>query len=66
MIQNFAVAVPSLAKNLFVGQGANVTDHRRTGTRENPYPTIGAAMTAATAGDVIAVLPGVYTENRSR
>ena len=32
------------------------------GTRENPYPTIGAAMTAAAAGDVVAVLPGVYTE----
>ena len=32
------------------------------GTRSNPYSTISAAMTAANAGDTIAVLPGVYTE----
>ena len=58
--ETFAVFVPSLATNLFVEAGANATT--ATGTRENPYATIGAAMTAATAGDVIAVLPGVYQE----
>ena len=59
--QQFAVDVPSLAKNLFVEAGSH--RHRRpTGTRENPYPTISAAMTAAVAGDVVAVLPGVYKE----
>jgi hypothetical protein len=62
--QNFAVAIPSLATNLFVGGATFVTDPTATlGTRENPYPTIGAAIKAATAGDVVAVLPGVYTEN---
>jgi hypothetical protein len=55
----FAVDVPSLAQNLFVGPA---TSTKPTGTRENPYPTIGAAMSVAVPGDVIAVLPGVYTE----
>jgi hypothetical protein len=55
----FAVDVPSLSKNLFVGPNTNTTP---TGTRLNPYPTIGAAMSVAIPGDVIAVLPGVYTE----
>ena len=58
--QTFALAVPSLQKNLFVEAGANATT--ANGSRENPYATIGAAMTAATAGDVVAVLPGVYQE----
>ncbi len=58
--QTFALAVPSLAQNLFVEQGADPTT--ATGSRENPYATISAAMTAATAGDVVAVLPGVYQE----
>jgi large repetitive protein len=58
--QIFAVNVPSLAKNLFVEEGADATT--ATGTRELPYATIGAAMKAASAGDVIAVLPGVYQE----
>ena len=38
--QIFAVNVPSLAKNLFVEEGASATS--ATGTRENPYPTISA------------------------
>jgi large repetitive protein len=60
----FAVGVPSLSTTLFVGAASYVTSTTATeGTRENPYPTIGAAMTAAVAGDVVAVLPGVYTEN---
>jgi hypothetical protein len=58
--QTFAVFAPSLAQNLFVEEGADATT--ATGTRENPYATISAAMTAASAGDVIAVLPGVYQE----
>ena len=63
MSQQFAVAVPSLSTELFVGAASYVTDSTATiGTRENPYPTIGAAMTAASAGSVVAVLPGVYTE----
>ncbi len=59
----FALAVPSFAKNIFVGGPSFVTSPTAVeGTRENPYPTISLAMTAATAGDVVAVLPGVYTE----
>ncbi len=61
--QQFAVDVPSLSQNLFVGAASYVTNPTATiGTRENPYPTISKAMTAATAGDIVAVLPGVYTE----
>ena len=33
------------------------------GTIENPFETIGAAMAVALPGDIVAVLPGVYTEN---
>ncbi len=62
--EQFAIAIPSLAKTLFVGANSYVTDTGAAeGSRENPYPTIGSALTAATAGDVVAVLPGVYTEN---
>ncbi len=61
--QQFIVDVPALQQNLFVGGPTYVTNAGAAiGTRENPYPTIGAAMTAAVAGDVVAVLPGVYTE----
>ena len=33
------------------------------GSRNNPYPTITAGLTAAQIGDTVAVLPGVYNEN---
>jgi hypothetical protein len=61
--QQFAVAVPSLAVTHFVGGPSFVTSSSAPlGSRENPYPTISAALKAASAGDVVAVLPGVYTE----
>ncbi len=61
--EQFAVDVPSLAANFFVGGPSFVTNSSSPlGSRENPYPTISAAMKAANAGDVVAVLPGVYTE----
>jgi hypothetical protein len=61
--EQFVLAVPSLQRNLFVGGPAFVTDPTKpVGSFENPYPTISAAMTAAVPGDVVAVLPGVYTE----
>jgi large repetitive protein len=61
--EQFAVAVPSLAANHFVGGPSFVTNASAPiGSRANPYPTITAALTAASAGDVVAVLPGVYTE----
>jgi large repetitive protein len=63
VVVQFLVDVPSLAQNLFVGGSSYITDPAAPiGDRANPYPTISAAMTAATAGDVVAVLPGVYTE----
>jgi large repetitive protein len=60
--EQFVVDVPSLAKNLFVEAGFPTSTTIPEGTVENPYPTISAAMTAALPGDVVAVLPGVYTE----
>jgi hypothetical protein len=55
----FVIDVGALQKNLFVGPNTNP---KPTGSRNNPYPTISAAMSAAVPGDVVAVLPGVYTE----
>jgi len=60
--EQFAVDVPALQQNLFVEEGFATNTGIAEGTRENPYSTIGAAMTAAVPGDVVAVLPGVYTE----
>jgi hypothetical protein len=56
----FAVDVPSLSQNIFVN--ASNTNTKPNGTLANPYPTISQAMSVAVPGDVIAVLPGVYTE----
>ncbi len=62
--ETFTLDIPSLSTTLYVGAASYVTNATATvGSRENPYPTIGAAMTVATAGDVVAVLPGVYSEN---
>ncbi len=58
----FVVDVPSLAENLFVEAGFPSTTGAGEGSREDPFPTISAAMTAAVPGDVVAVLPGVYNE----
>ncbi|MFI5457180.1 MAG: Ig-like domain-containing protein [Isosphaerales bacterium] len=61
--EQFVVDVPSLAQNFFVGGPQYVSNPLALiGSRENPYPTISKAITAATPGDVVAVLPGVYTE----
>src|SRR5262249_7926711 len=61
--ESFAVAIPALSNKLFVGPAGAITDPSMPqGTVENPYPTIGAAMAKAVAGDVVAMLPGVYTE----
>jgi hypothetical protein len=61
--EQFVLDVPALAQNKFVGGPSFVTDKTAAlGSRENPYPTISAAMKAAVPGDVVAVLPGVYTE----
>ncbi|MDR3634850.1 MAG: Ig-like domain-containing protein [Isosphaeraceae bacterium] len=45
--------------------GSNTTSATNTatlGSRENPYPTIQAGINAAVAGDIVAVLPGVYNQ----
>ncbi len=58
----FAVFSPSLSKVIYVGANTATTP---TGTRNNPFPTITAGLAAATTGDTVAVLEGVYTENIS-
>jgi large repetitive protein len=56
---------PSNAHLIYVGTAADVTGIGTgvLGTRENPFPTIAAAMTAALIGDDVLVLPGTYEEN---
>ncbi len=50
--------------HIWVGPEADVTDPTASaGTRNNPFPTIGQAMAQSTVGTIVAVLPGVYTEN---
>ncbi len=58
----FIVYNPASTHLIFVGQTAT-TPTATPGTRANPYPTITAGMNAANPGDIVAVLPGVYTEN---
>ncbi len=49
---------------IYVGTAADGgTGTGTLGTRENPFPTIGAAMTAAVIGDDVLVLPGTYEED---
>ena len=49
---------------VFVGPASFVTDPTQpAGDRANPFPTITAALAAATVGDRLEILPGVYTEN---
>jgi len=54
-IQNFYTA-----NSLYVSTGGNTAGN---GTINQPFSTIQAAVTAATAGDHIVVMPGTYTEN---
>ena len=54
----------SFVHNIFVGPATDITDPtQKQGTVENPFPTIAAGIAAAQVGDVVAVLPGVYTES---
>ena len=49
---------------MFVGPASFVTDpNAAEGDRANPFPTITAALAAASVGERLEVLPGVYTEN---
>ncbi len=57
----FIVFNPAAANTIFVGQSV-LDGSQPVGSRSNPFPTITAGLGAATAGDTVAVLPGVYTE----
>jgi len=59
----FVVFSPSNLVILYVGASYGNSTSAARGARQNPYSTIAAAITASAAGDVIAVLPGYYTEN---
>lgn len=60
----YIVYSPSLVHNIFVGPSIDVTNATaKLGSYANPYPTITAGLAAANVGDVVAVLPGVYTES---
>ncbi|SIO62070.1 Subtilase family protein [Singulisphaera sp. GP187] len=61
---NYVVFNPTASHSIFVGAGNYVTNPGATpGSRENPFATITLGMAAAVQGDVVAVLPGIYTEN---
>jgi len=56
------VPVPASGKTLYVE--ANASTYTADGTREKPYKTFSAALTAATAGDVVACLDSsTYAES---
>ena len=63
-VTTYGVNIPGNQSLRYVGATATYqTDSSATlGSRNNPFPTISAAISAATSGDTIAVLPGVYTE----
>ncbi len=60
----FVIFNPSNAQLIYVGPLSTVTSATAVqGTRENPFPTIGAGLNAAVIGDNVLVLPGTYTED---
>jgi hypothetical protein len=60
----FVVGNAATARFIFVGPAADVTNPAAVqGSRANPFPTIGAAITVAKVADTVAVLPGTYVEN---
>jgi len=60
----YALFSQANVKSRFVGDPRVYTTNLKAplGTRANPFPTVTAGLAGATTGDVIAVLPGVYTE----
>jgi large repetitive protein len=63
-VSTFVVFSQTLSRNFFVGPAGDVTNASNPiGDITNPYPTIARAIAAASTGDVVAVLPGVYTES---
>ncbi len=63
---NFVVFDPNLVHKIYVGTPFRnpITDPTATkGSRANPFPTITTGIAAANTGDIVAVLPGAYTES---
>ncbi|OJW22580.1 MAG: hypothetical protein BGO49_00940 [Planctomycetales bacterium 71-10] len=58
----FAVYSPSTAHGTFVGAGYATDPTATLGSRANPYATIADAVSAASFGDTVYVLPGIYAE----
>ncbi len=62
-VLQFAVFNPANVHIEYVGPASFITNATAAeGTRENPFPTITAGIQAAKIGDIVAVLPGVYTD----
>jgi hypothetical protein len=60
----FVVGNPSAARIVFAGPSSFVSNTAAVqGTRANPFPMINQAIAAAGVGDIVAVLPGTYSEN---
>jgi hypothetical protein len=64
IVLTFAVFDENNVHGVFVGSANFVTNPTAPqGDRANPFPTITAALKAASVGDRLELLPGVYTEN---
>src|SRR5262249_52844215 len=61
-VYNFIIFEPTLTNVIFV-DASNTFGFQANGSRSNPFPTITQGLAAANSGDIVAVLPGVYTEN---
>ncbi len=63
-VSTTVVYTPSLSHLIYVGPASDVIDPTATpGTIANPFSTITKGLAAANVGDVVGVLPGVYTES---
>ena len=61
---NYVVFSTGSISTRWVGPAADVTDPTAAaGSRANPFPTISLGIKNSGVGDVVQVLPGVYTEN---
>jgi hypothetical protein len=61
---DFVIFNARAVSHLYVGAASYITNAAATlGSREHPYPTIQAAINAAKPGDIVGILPGVYTGN---
>src|SRR3989442_14628305 len=56
-------ALPAAAANLYVDKGNSSCSTTGSGSRSQPYCSIGAAAARATAGQTVLVAAGTYSEN---